>query len=237
MNCDITSWQPSSHPRQPAPGELHLWRFKFACLMEENKSQKSLLSTDELARVSRLLDPQKKQLFISARCHLRQLLGQYLDVPAALIQFRYTANGKPFLAAQHEPSLLFNLSHSNFWGVIVVSSGVDVGIDIEKIDPDLEFQQLANRYFNLKENDLLNKYLTTRKRRGFYRLWTRKEAVLKMQGSGFNIQKLEERLLPTANDFCLKNLFLAPGYVSAVAASGEIRSIIKSDFSIQWDDC
>ncbi len=231
MNTDVTTWQSAPQTLTLRPGELHLWRFELTCTPEKNSKRQSILSADELVRAKRLLDPQKRQHFISARKHLRQLLGQYLQLAPNLIQFRYNKNGKPFLAAQHDSHLFFNLSHSGSWAVIAVTADFDVGIDIEKIDSSLDFQQLATRYFDLTERNYLAEFSPIRQRRGFYRFWTRREAFLKMVGSGFSALNPDEQLIKTSNHFYPRSLFLAPDYVATVATISKNISIIKFDLS------
>ncbi len=233
MASDLTLWQLSPQTLILLAGELHLWRFELDCSTEKSRSQQRILSADELVRAERLLDPQKKQYFISARSHLRQLLGMYLKLSPELICFKYNKNGKPFLAAPKEAVLSFNLSHSGSRAVIAVVADSDVGIDIEKIDPALDFHQLASRYFDLTERKQLAKLANVRQRRGFYRLWTRKEAGLKMLGSGFSGSTREELTTATPNRCYLKSLFLASGYVAAVATNTEITSISRFNFPIE----
>ncbi|MCF6267235.1 MAG: 4'-phosphopantetheinyl transferase superfamily protein [Desulfuromusa sp.] len=232
VHSEMTTWQSPPRKLTIRAGELHLWRFELACSAEKNPNQEIILSADELARAERLFDPLKKQGFIFVRSHLRRLLGEYLKIAPDLIRFRYNEAGKPFLAEEHNSVLFFNLSHSGSWAVIAVTSGADVGIDLEKNDPELNFQQLADHYFNVTEKTRLEKYSRIRQRRGFYRLWTEKEAVLKMEGSGFAELKPGKRLSAISERCYLKKVFLAPAYVATVATNTEITSIIKSSFSV-----
>ena len=229
VTTEVTTWQSPSHNLTIGPGELHLWRFKLYCPSEKKQNQQTILSADELARAERLLDPQKKYHFILVRNQLRRLMGKYLDLSPSLIRFRYNETGKPFLATQHDSTLSFNLSHSGSWAVIAVSADSDVGIDVEKIDSSLDFQQLATRYFDQTERTQLTNFSPIRQRRGFYRLWTRKESVLKKVGSGFSALNSEEQILTTSNSCCLKSLFLASDYVATVTTNSELISIIKFD--------
>ncbi|MEA3362283.1 MAG: 4'-phosphopantetheinyl transferase superfamily protein [Thermodesulfobacteriota bacterium] len=232
MYSEITIWQSSPHNLTFRAGELHLWRFNLDCSAEKNQNQETILSVDELAKAERLLDLQKQEEFILVRSHLRRLLGDYLRLDPDLLRFRYNESGKPFLDEEHNSALSFNLSHSGSWAIIAVTSGIDVGIDSERIDPELNFQQLANHFFDLTEKNRLEKYSRIRQRRGFYRLWTEKEAILKMEGSGFRGLKSEEQLSALPKHSYLKKVFLAPDYVSTVATNREITAIIKFNSSV-----
>jgi len=70
----------------------------------------------------------------------------------------------------------FNISHTEERAVCAISSDVKVGVDIEQVVPQ-ENYQLKN-YFNLEE--LL--YIDESPSR-FYEVWTKKEAVLKAVGN------------------------------------------------------
>lgn len=228
MTNDSTPWQdPVSFP-QLLSGQLHLWKFSLEILPEHYQNQRSFLSTIELARADRLLDPQKQQAFTISRSCLRQLLAKYLGLSPESVEFNYNISGKPFIAAKNSKNLTFNLSHSGSMAVLAVTIDVDVGVDIEKIDSDLNFQLLASCYFTPAENVQLRGLSISRQRRQFYRIWTVKEAVLKMAGSGFSPT---EPFAPLAQDCCCKNIFFAGNYVSAIATARRIFAIHKFKFS------
>ncbi|WP_175498423.1 4'-phosphopantetheinyl transferase family protein [Desulfuromusa kysingii] len=191
-----------------------------------------VLSPDELTRAERLLTLDKRNQFITARGSLRLILGKYLQVSPDQIQFQYNQYGKPALAGQQQ-AISFNLSHSGEWGVLVVAREVAVGVDVERIDPDLQCLQLAQNYYNEHEQFLLNQYSPLRKRRGFFRLWTQKEAMLKLLGTGF-------RTDPQNNDGSIEFMTfpLAAAYMCSVAFKGEIaqiRRIHLSDTDLFYD--
>ena len=62
------------------------------------------------------------------------------------------AYGKPILAATARiPSLRFNLSHSHQFALFAFCLDHEVGIDIEKIRPQVAFEGIESRYFSPKE--------------------------------------------------------------------------------------
>lgn len=92
-----------------------------------------------------------------------------------LSTFNYEKSGKPFL----ENGPCFSISHCKT-GIAVVVDDRPVGIDIEsirRVDPEL-----VNRTMNEAEQALIASSETPE--RAFTRLWTQKEAVLKMEGTG-----------------------------------------------------
>lgn len=75
----------------------------------------------------------------------------------------------------------FNLSHSGNMVLCAVSEK-PVGCDIEKIEtPTL---RIAKRFFTEKENEYLENIEENKMAEEFFRLWTMKEAYVKMTGEG-----------------------------------------------------
>jgi 4'-phosphopantetheinyl transferase len=59
-------------------------------------------------------------------------------------------------------------------------------VDVETINPGLDYANLAQRFFSETENQWLRACPEPRRLRCFYRIWTRKEAWLKGKGGGFS---------------------------------------------------
>lgn len=187
VKCEISCWRSPPDEIAVKDQELHLWRFNLDCSEREVSNLKSLLAPEEIVRANRLLDLRKKNQFIVARAYLRQILGRYQKITPRQIKFQYNNYGKPALAESIQPLLSFNLSHSEDWGVLAIVKSLAVGVDLEKIELKLDYVQLADRYFDEHEKQQLAQYPLERQRRGFYRLWTQKEARLKLEGSGFQV--------------------------------------------------
>ncbi|MGI6701363.1 MAG: 4'-phosphopantetheinyl transferase family protein [Christensenellales bacterium] len=94
-------------------------------------------------------------------------------------------NGKPCLDRGYHISV----SHSG--GLIAAAIGNDaLGIDIERIK-ERDHSALAKRYFTANEYALVKSGGITR----FYRLWTMKEAYMKIQGARLNTRVTEEKII------------------------------------------
>ncbi len=219
----VSIWRQLNGTPRLQDGEIHLYRMGLA---GETSQYQPVLSADELARAERLLDLTKRQLFIVCRGRLRQILSQYLKISAQDITFRYNDTGKPSLTLDHHCDLVFNLSHSADCAVIAVTRGTDIGVDIEKIDPALEFHKLAERFLDRDEQLVLQRTPAPRKRRMFYRLWTAKESRLKMAGTGFTQSSSQEVAAGS-----LFHFYVFPGFVATIAGSEEITAIKKYKFS------
>lgn len=210
-------------------GELHLWRIPLDLPPQKIAILNKTLNDDEIIRANRLLDPAKRENFIASRGSLRLILGQYLDLEPKEIQFEYGAQGKPFIKKSLPLNLSFNLSHSTDMAVLALTDGLEVGIDIECINTQLDYEKLATQFFSSHERDRLMQFSPLRRRRGFYRIWTAKEAKLKCLGSGFSQQDSgldREEVIPlgSPNNFELTTFHLAKNYVASLIAAGEISS-------------
>ncbi|WP_297196842.1 4'-phosphopantetheinyl transferase AcpT [uncultured Pluralibacter sp.] len=97
-----------------------------------------------------------------------------------LPEIRYGEQGKPEFDATH--GLWFNLSHSAGSIVLLLSDEGPVGCDIEALRPHASWQQLANAVFTSAEHALLEQEAPANRLRAFWRIWTRKEAMVKHSG-------------------------------------------------------
>jgi len=117
-----------------------------------------------------------------AQCWLRQVLSGYLSVTDEQLSIARTPQGKPWLP--DFPGLCFNLSHSGTSAAIVLCRGAEVGVDLEKVSGNVEAKKaIARRFFHPDEQHWLAEdeahYLLR-----FTRLWSVKEAWLKVRGTG-----------------------------------------------------
>lgn len=134
------------------------------------------LSKQEKKRADQFFFVKDKYRFIISRGLLRQLLAKHLNLYPPQIKFKTNTFGKPSL---QNDELFFNVSHSNNKIVIALSHN-QIGIDIEFINPSLNYRDLINAMTTAEENSTI----TTLEQ--FYQLWTCKEAFLKGIGYGLS---------------------------------------------------
>ena len=91
--------------------------------------------------------------------------------------FEYNEHGKPAIVGH--PDIHFNLSHCSEAAVCIVSDH-PVGIDVETVRP---YKESLARY-TMNDDELAQIRQAPRPDIAFIRLWTQKEAVLKLQGTG-----------------------------------------------------
>ncbi|MDR3624654.1 MAG: 4'-phosphopantetheinyl transferase superfamily protein [Chlamydiales bacterium] len=182
---------------------------------EEPSSWEKLLSEEELKKAYAYTFHDKKSEFIICRGIMKQLLSNYIKLPIQEIIIHYTPAGKPFLANE---KAFFNISHSNGKALFALSATTQMGIDIEMIRPIKELFTIAKNYFSNEEKKILQNCSESEKEKTFFKLWTKKEAVLKAAGTGFNKPFPE----PTSH-YIIKELSPFPGYVGFLAYSATNR--------------
>lgn len=234
--------------RSPPPSlilqndEVHVWRADLA--VPSLHEFRLLLSPDEQARANRFYFQKDRDRFETARGVLRLILSRYLSVPPQDLQFHYSPTGKPSLADPIEPSLCFNLSHSEQLALYAVAWRT-VGIDIEQIRSECDYEGIAERFFSPSEQTALSQLGPDLKLQGFFNGWTRKEAFLKATGQGLTIplDQLVVSLtdepaqilctgwdLTEASRWSIANLEVEAGYAAAIAAAGQGWQIVKWQF-------
>jgi 4'-phosphopantetheinyl transferase len=93
-----------------------------------------------------------------------------------------------------------------------------VGVDVEKIKENINYKELAKRYFSEQEFNFIMSKPESQQKKQFYRGWTRKEAFLKAKGS--SIAQLLDKNVDTSNWFIADLDSLDSSYIAAVAVEG-----------------
>ncbi|POT55496.1 4'-phosphopantetheinyl transferase AcpT [Citrobacter amalonaticus] len=120
----------------------------------------------------------------------RVLLSRALSPLPEII---YGEQGKPAFAAQ--TPLWFNLSHSGDDIALLLSDEGEVGCDIEVVRPRDNWRALANAVFSLGEHAEVESEHPDQQLAAFWRIWTRKEAIVKQRGgSAWQIVSVDSTL-------------------------------------------
>ena len=206
------SWPAGPVRPQLEPGEIHLWRAALDHPVRLSGAE-AVLSREEILRAGRFARAQDRERFIAAHGALRMVLGLYLSADPQSLEFCKGPMGKPSLV-QTFTDLRFNLSHSGDLALIAVTRGREVGVDVERVQRDIEFDPIVEHYFDPSEAWDLRTAPAQERVSRFFDLWTRKEACLKAEGSGLGFA-------PRPDRFGVRNLCPALGYAGAVASEGE----------------
>ena len=179
------SWPATVEPPALAADEVHVWSVPLDDARTPWTNLSTVLATDERQRAERFRVEDARRRFVVARAALRNLLGQYLQMPPDEIAFDYDANGKPRLKDTAPSSeLQFNLAHSGELALVAVTRGCEVGVDVERLRAVTHWQEIAERYFHPREVADIVALPTAQQIAAFLRCWTGKEAILKALGAG-----------------------------------------------------
>lgn len=221
-----------------------MWRVALDALTDDAPALYHLLHTDERARADRFVYDRHRWAFVAGRAALRTLLSEYVGVARDRLRFRYSATGKPDLAEPPAP-VRFNLSHSGDVALVAVTRRLDVGVDVERVEPDRAGDDVAERYFSPDEVAALRRLPSPRRIAGFFSVWTLKEAYIKALGDGlsrpldtFTVELAfagPSRLLRADGDdpsaWTLHTLDPGPGYAGAVAVRARDVRVASLDWN------
>jgi 4'-phosphopantetheinyl transferase len=218
----------------PAGDEIHLWRVRLDVPAPALAALAAMLTPDEQARAAHFLREQDRARFVVSRAALRAVLAGYGGLPPECCRFGYTPHGKPFLLGPPALTRLqFNLSHSDGLALVAVACDRPVGVDLERIRPEVDVPGVGRLVFSQAERHALDRVPGADRLAAFFDLWARKEAYLKCLGLGFSGSPGQVTVGPAgAEGPCfLANLSPAPGYAAAVAAEGGWSHLRCAD----WD--
>ena len=168
--------------------EIHVWLIEAAETAAANLgAYAALLSAAEQARADRFKFAKDRLLFTVAHAALRSILARYTETLPGYLQFDLGGHGKPKLGApQTESRVAFNLSHSHGVALLAVAHFREVGIDVEFVNADFAFDEVAERFFTAGEVAALRALPAHLRRQAFYKCWTSKEGFLKAKGIGLS---------------------------------------------------
>jgi len=188
------TWPASSFLGTIAPDEVHLWAWTLQPAAGDLSAHLQILDRQEQERVQRFHFAADAERYAVAHGNLRRILGAYLNLAPERLCFRNNQFGKPELAG--ETTLKFSLSHSKRIAVLAVDHLQPVGVDVEDVRP-IE-AEVADGHFSATELTDLHGLQGEDWLAGFYRCWTRKEAILKAEGVGLSraLDSFDVSLLP-----------------------------------------
>jgi 4'-phosphopantetheinyl transferase len=219
-------------------GEIHIWTARLDGETRDRPAECETLSPEELDRAGRYRFERDRVRFVVARAALRLLLAGYLDIEPASLRIVCGRRGKPELVPGASSWLTFNISRAEDLAVFAIGRNRQLGVDVERVRTDMDFEPLVDRVLSVAERGALDQLAPEARRRAFYRCWTRKEAYLKALGIGFSVAPHEvdvtrdhvkpqvqgrlRGLLKPDSAWSLHDTDLGPGYVAALAVEGDL---------------
>jgi 4'-phosphopantetheinyl transferase len=182
---------------------LHVWLLNLDQPVSSN-ALLGALSLDEWSRANLLKDDLERNRFLARSLFLRNILSCLTGLPPAAFQFGKDSCGKPRLKGYPKhPShstmgLSFSISHAEDVLAVAVGFGQEVGVDVEIVSSEFDQELVATANFAREEIEKLQSLPVEQRPLAFYRLWTQKEAVGKMEGNGLLPSKVAETRTPTS---------------------------------------
>jgi 4'-phosphopantetheinyl transferase len=173
-------------PERLAPGTIHIWRIDLTLSDDRIEALRACLTGAERERAERLRAAGRETECIAARGCLRHLLAMYLAADAAAISFVTAPGGKPALAS--DPSLRYSFADSGGRALVAVARDREIGVDLERVRPRDLRPGLMERVMSPAERAAAEGCESEEALALFYRLWARKEAILKAAGVGLRMR-------------------------------------------------
>lgn len=238
---EYENWSNSPLTPSLTEGNVHIWLAELTYSPEEILTFSGLLSEIEIERSKRYRLGIDSGRFIARRGILRLLMGRYLQIPPESVNLSTGKYGKPILSGVHvDQPIEFSVSSSSSMALFGFSLNQPVGVDIQQVDLDFDYQGVISSYFSEAEQEWLQSLHPSKRRRAFYISWVRKEAYLKGMGKGF-AQATHLPAVPLPDPICnettlspitqlsvggwfIYDLHLPPGYMGSLAVMGRITS-------------
>lgn len=217
--------------------EVHVWRASLDQAIPLVQDLRGILTADELSRSAQFRVRRDRHRFCVAHGLLRMVLSLYVDTEPGQLRFCTGEHGKPALfPVPGRKRISFNLSHSDRLVLYAVALGREVGVDVERVRPLTEMEQIVARLFSVRERTVFQALPVSSRQQAFYNCWTRKEAYLKARGEGLSLplDQFDVSLAPgqpallldvpigapEVSQWSLRELEPGPGYVAALAVEG-----------------
>jgi 4'-phosphopantetheinyl transferase len=145
----------------------------------------SLLSTGEIDRSNAFRFQKHRDRYIRGRALLRRKLGEITGASPTEIKIEEEERGKPYVVGE---KIAFNLSHSHDVAFFAFSRTLDrLGVDIELLEREVDYEGLSKHYFTEGEYREMQRLSSRQRRRMFFKIWTAKEARMKLSGEGLHL--------------------------------------------------
>ena len=199
----------------------------------------SELPAHEQAHARLYRSGQDRENFVIARTLIRRVCADYSGLHPSAVPLRVTPLGRPYVGRDgwtREGIVEFNITHSDECVVLAWAEDERVGVDVElvKSGPGANLEEIARLSFSQNEYDVLTSVKAEEAAAVFYRIWVRKEAIVKAIGCGicgplsnFSVVNCGPNhsiwpatiILPSINQsFSVHDFVPAAGHIASVAA-------------------
>ncbi len=177
------------------------------------------------------------------RALLHEVLSEYLRVPPSDVVIGSEREGRPVVVDADRPGWpRFSVSHAGALALIAVSRRAEVGVDVEDVRRDIDWQEVARAFFAPAELAAIDACPREDRRAAFFDCWVRKEAYVKALGRGLrrttkdfvvplgNVGGVVHDLAPIparASTWCVRPIAVGAGYTAALAVDADVEVTIR----------
>jgi 4'-phosphopantetheinyl transferase len=184
----LKNWQSQDSEKTLGDNEIHIWLSYLNLHQARLKHLYPLLSSTEKERSERFNHYKHRKNYIASHGFLHTVLSYYIDIPASEIAFSHGEQGKPsIIDEQNSENIQFNLSHSGNLAILAICKNHQLGVDIEHTDRKADWAGIARRFFTANEQQDFFQLNESIQEDAFYKVWTRKEAHMKVTGKGLHL--------------------------------------------------
>ncbi len=220
-------------PRHAATGERlplaeHECRVWWATISDSAPQLETLLSAQEHERRTAYRQADDRLRFLTGAAVLRRAAAGCLSVDPRQLRVDRRCDrcgaqhGKPRLL--DHPELDVSVAHTGDHVAVALARGPRIGVDVEQLR-DLDVDELARTAFTSDEAAELAALPAADRAPAFFRLWTRKESIVKALGVGITNDFAHASASSTGA--ALHELTCAPGYVATLAILGRCDRIAE----------
>lgn len=159
---------------------IYLSEIKERLSFNQFENYLRLLPGREQIKNKRFLKWEDQHAHLFGKLLLRSALIRYGFSEQALSLIQFNDHQKPYI----EGNVYFNISHAGKYVACAISEGIQIGLDVEQKIPQPNMSDFRD-IFSPAEWDYLNS--AEEKTDVFYKLWTRKESIIKANGKGLSI--------------------------------------------------
>lgn len=136
------------------------------------------LNADEEIRREKYYYKRNKKCYVISHGIVNYIYSKWIGCKVKELPFDKGTFLKPHI--ENEYQIQYNITHSKDLLAVGLSKYA-IGIDVEYIDRNIDYEDIVKMSFHIKERDFIQKDLNL-----FYRVWVIKEAYLKLIGEGLN---------------------------------------------------
>ncbi|RCW92498.1 4'-phosphopantetheinyl transferase family protein [Winogradskyella arenosi] len=163
------------------PEDIKVFKIQFTTYEPMVSYLWTLLNITEQDRAERYHFKKDKNRFVICRALLKLLISDETNLNVSEINLKKGKYHKPYLP--QNPALHFNVSHSEDYAIMAIGN-CELGVDVEFVNEQFQYKDIIPAVCTEDEMDWIKK--TSDSLETFYKIWTRKEALVKAMGTGIN---------------------------------------------------